>query len=426
MLKTSQQISKHSRKPAMQVHTTVSLMLALSLLGSPSLYAETIKTIDGSINESVESVLKNDEGVAILKTDKRSIPLSNVRAIEFNPRTKAVPQESPIIVLTNGDRIRGQITGGNDEVIELRTVSLGRLKIELEKIRAVVLKHDMDFRNVEKILRQKTDKDLVYMRSTGKPVGGVLEKIGKKELVVEIDGAGQLKIKFAKIKMLLMSLIESPPKLGKGSHVRLKLLDGSSIHGVFSSAQNSSIVISALLNKKLSIRCSDVLEMLVLNGSFLYLSDLKPTKIVQKFPEGFQYYPDIFGWKRDRSVLGGNLKLGGKNYGKGLGVHSYCSLTFKLDGKYKEFRSVIGLDDSVRFLGEPGMGSVRFRVLVDGKAVKEYTEGVLMEKGASPKKINVNVQGAKSLTLVADYGPLLHILGRADWADAHLIRETKK
>ena len=87
---------------------------------------------------------------------------------------------------------------------------------------------------------------------------------------------------------------------------------------------------------------------------------------------------------------------------------------------------MIGLDDSVRFLGEPGMGSVRFRVLVDGKAVKEYTEGVLMEKGASPKKINVNVQGAKSLTLVADYGPLLHILGRADWADAHLIRETKK
>lgn len=409
----------------MKLQIAIPLLISVCYLGSvTNSYAETIKTIDGSFNENVESILKNDKGVAVVKTDKQSVPLASVRSIEFNPRSKKVPQESPIIILTNGDRIRGQITEGNDESLKIRTVSLGRLEIELEKIRAVVLKHDMDFREVEKRLRQKTDKDLIYLRSNSQ-AGGVLEQIGKDEVGIEVDGAGQLKIKVNKIQMILMSLIEEPKKLGKGSHVRLKLLDGSSVHGVFSSDEKGSIVINTLLNEKLTVRHSDILELLVLNGSFLYLSDMKPSKVVQKFPEGFQFYPDRFGWKKDRSVRGGILKLGGKSYEKGLGVHSYCALTFKLDGQYKEFRSIIGLDDSVRFRGKPGMGFVRFRILVDGKPVKEHPEGLLMEKGESPKKIVINVSKAKTLTLVADYGPLLHILGRANWADAHLIRQSK-
>ena len=410
----------------MKLPFAIPLLISVCFIGSStSLYAETIKTIDGSFNEKLVSILKNEKGVAVVTTKKNSRNLSNVRSIEFNPRSKLVPQESPIIILTNGDRVRGQITGGNDESLKLRTVSLGRLEIELEKIRAVVLKHDMDFREVEKRLRQKTDKDLIYLRSNNQ-AGGVLEQIGKDEVGIEVDGAGQLKIKVAKIQMILMSLIEVPAKLGKGHHVRLKLLDGSSVHGLFVSDEKGSIVVETLLNKKLTVRHSDMLEMLILNGSFLYLSDMTPTKVVQKFPEGFQFYPDRFGWKKDRSVRGGILKLGGKSYEKGLGVHSYCSLTFSLNGKYKEFRSIIGLDDSVRFRGKPGMGFVRFRILVDGKAAKEHPEGVLMEKGESPKKIVINVAKAKTLTLVADYGPLLHILGRANWADAHLIRKTKE
>lgn len=410
----------------MKLQIAIPLLISVCFLGSlPNSYAETIKTIDGSFNENVESILKNDKGVAVVKTDKQSIPLSSVRSIEFNPRSKKVPQESPIIILTNGDRIRGQITEGNDESLKVRTVSLGRLEIELEKIRAVVLKHDMDFREIEKRLRKKTDKDLIYLRSNSE-AGGVLEEIGKDEVKIEVDGAGQLTIKVTKIQMILMSLIEEPKKLGKGSHVRLKLLDGSAVHGVFKSDEKGAVVIENLLNEKLTVRHSDILELLVLNGSFLYLSDMKPTKVVQKFPEGFQFYKDRFGWKKDRSVRGGILKLGGKSYEKGLGVHSYCSLTFKLDGQYKEFRSIIGLDDSVRFRGKPGMGFVRFRILVDGKPAKEHPEGLLMEKGESPKKIVINVAKAKTLTLVADYGPLLHILGRANWADAHLIRDSKE
>lgn len=416
---------------APQLKSTLWLLTAGLCLGLASPFgaqAETIKTIDGKLKASVKSIAPNAKKVLVVTTDQtganQELPLKSVRSIEFNPRGKSIPQESPIVILTNGDRLRGQIIAGNEDGIEIRTVSLGKVKVSLERLRGLVLDTTTNFQDVEKNLRRKSDKDLVYLKS-GSKAGGVLEQIQAKTVGIDVDQAGRLSIKTDKIRMIVMSIVEEAPALPKGTHVRVRLIDGSYLTATITSLQGESMELQHLLGKKLKVRKKDILEMFVLNGNFLYLSDMKPSKVVQKFPQSFQYYPDIFGWKRDRSVMGGILKLGGKNYEKGLGVHSYCALTFSLKGEYTEFRAMIGLDDSVRFLGEPGVGSVRFRVLVDGKPCAEFKDGILKNKGDDPQKITVSVKGAKTLTILADYGPLLHILGRANWADAHLIRKQE-
>lgn len=64
-----------------------------------------------------------------------------------------------------------------------------------------------------------------------------------------------------------------------------------------------------------------------------------------------------------------------------------------------------------------------FRVLVDGKPAKEYPNGVAIKKGRPAQSIEVELKGKSTLTLIADFDPVsLHVLGRANWADAHLIR----
>jgi hypothetical protein len=162
----------------------------------------------------------------------------------------------------------------------------------------------------------------------------------------------------------------------------------------------------------------------VRGGQFVYLSDVEPAKVKQHFPPEYTYEVDIWGYKKDTNVTGGKLRLGGRTYEKGLGVHSYCELSFKLDGRYSEFRSTIGLDDSTRYLGEPGFGAVVFQVYVDGKPAKEHPTGIVKRKGDKPTQIKINVTGKKSLTLIAGFDPTsLHVLGRANWADAHLIRK---
>src|SRR5262249_328921 len=117
-------------------------------------------------------------------------------------------------------------------------------------------------------------------------------------------------------------------------------------------------------------------------------------------------------------VTGSPLKLGGHIYPKGIGVHAYSSLTFALDGTYRELRLVVGIDDAIKYVSNPGVGSVTFRVLIDGKPAKEIKKA----RGDAPDEVAIPLAGAKKLTLVADYGTYLHILGRADWADACLVK----
>lgn len=396
--------------------------LALCGLAGPAA-AVDIRTIEGQVNGSIKSIKKDDKGKLVLEVGARSIPLSQVRSIEFNPRSKAVPQESATAVLTNGDRLRGQVIDGNEDSIELRTLSLGRRKVSLDVLRALVVNPALDFRKIEKYLRRKSDNDIIFLR-TGGEASGVLESMSKDQVVIDMEKAGALPIKLERIDMVLLS--EEGTKAKEGPRVRLRLLDGTTLTGLLKGYAEGELELDHPLSDSLKISSDNILELLVLNGAFVYLSDLEPVedRTLQKFPEGFQYYPEIFGWKKDRSVLGGLIKLGGKTYAKGIGVHSYCSLTYKLDKEYLEFRSQVGLDDSVRFLGEPGVGAVRFRVLLDGKPAKEYPQGILKEKGEAPTRIAVKVAKAKELTIIVDYGPLLHILGRANWADAHLIRDA--
>jgi len=402
--------------------TRLNAALLLSLFAIAPAKAEVIKTVGGKFDEDLASIASSPEGL-VLKTAKRSLRMDLVRTIEFNPASRAVAQASPAFYLTTGDRLRGQLVGGDADAIELRTASLGTVKVPLEKLRAMVRKPTaVDQRWVEKNLRRKGDKDLVYMESGGE-AAGVLEALGSAELKLDMEDAGLLKIKLPKVRMLLMSIVEKPEAITGGTLVQLRLLDGSNLSGRLLGLSGESLELACTLSKKLTIRKSDVQELLVLNGAFVYLSDLDPVEVVQRFPEGFEYYPDIYGWKRNRSNMGGVIKLGGKTYEKGLGVHSYCALSYELGGKYKEFRALVGLDDAVRYLGEPDIGSVRLRVILDGKPAKELPDGLLKRKGDTASQISVAVEGVKRLTIVADFGPHLHILGRADWADAHLIRK---
>jgi len=119
--------------------------------------------------------------------------------------------------------------------------------------------------------------------------------------------------------------------------------------------------------------------------------------------------------RSDRCVTGGPLRLGGRAYARGLGMHTRTRMTFALDGGYSLFCATVGVDDSAG-----GLGSVAFRVLADGRTA---FESPVMRGGDPPLDIQVRVAGAKRLTLVADFGGTVVASGNfADWAEARLVR----
>jgi hypothetical protein len=119
-----------------------------------------------------------------------------------------------------------------------------------------------------------------------------------------------------------------------------------------------------------------------------------------------------FPYQKDRSARGGKIILGGVEHRKGVGVRARSLLGYPLEGAFKRFQAVLGLDAAAM-----GLGAVRVEVEVDGKKLKE-----LGLKGAdAPQAIDVDVSGAKELLLRVTWAGV----GQSDfvdWGSARLIR----
>ena len=140
------------------------------------------------------------------------------------------------------------------------------------------------------------------------------------------------------------------------------------------------------------------------------LDRLKPQSVRE---HGF--FDKTFRYRTARAIAGGPIRLGGRAYAAGLSLHSFCELTYRLDGAYTTFVAVVGIDDAVR----PG-GDATLTILADGKALG----GPLRLKGTDkPHLVRLGLAGARTLTLRVEFGADgLDVADHVDLADARLIK----
>lgn len=122
------------------------------------------------------------------------------------------------------------------------------------------------------------------------------------------------------------------------------------------------------------------------------------------------------GWgtmTKDKSIGGNTITLNGTTYSKGLGVHAFSALEYRLGAIGASFQAEIGVDDEVG----AGKGSVVFQVYADG--MKIYDSGVL--HGGDPEQtINLDLTGVNRLTLGVNDADDGNSYDHADWAGATL------
>ena len=129
----------------------------------------------------------------------------------------------------------------------------------------------------------------------------------------------------------------------------------------------------------------------------------------------------ITGWgtaNANKTVDGAPLRIGGKSFASGVGVHAQSHIRIALDGKASSFHSWVGVDDEIP---PSKSGTVIFRVRVDGAAV---WESGLMKNGEAAKEVTLPLTGARTLALdVDDGGDGIHN-DHADWADASIVGDA--
>ena len=190
------------------------------------------------------------------------------------------------------------------------------------------------------------------------------------------------------------------------------LADGCRLSLAAVQADARTLTGKTLFGATIAVPLDQVVALDIRQGRAAYLSDLKPTS--------YQYTPFFseapYTWVADGSVAGDDLRLGGGTFTKGIGMHSASRITYALDGKYRRFDAMVGLDDRTGQLG-----NVRIQIMVDGKP-RDWGWDKELTARDGPKEVRLNLAGARELTLVIDYGRFRFVQGQVNWADARLVK----
>ncbi len=119
------------------------------------------------------------------------------------------------------------------------------------------------------------------------------------------------------------------------------------------------------------------------------------------------------GWgtlRRNTSVEGNPMRIGGQWHRRGLGTHSPARTVYRLDGRYTALHGAAGQDAETD-------GTVSFEILVDGRS--RWSSGLLRRTDAS-KPFTVSLAGATELALVVTEGGDTYMGDHADWVNLWL------
>lgn len=123
------------------------------------------------------------------------------------------------------------------------------------------------------------------------------------------------------------------------------------------------------------------------------------------------------GWgtpRANRSVEGNPLRIGGREFKRGIGTHAKSRFALELFGETESFSAVAGIDDEQT----AERASVEFVVRGDGDVL--WRSGVLKAAGGG-KPLEVDLRGVRRLELEVDDAGDGIGNDHADWADAKLV-----
>jgi hypothetical protein len=337
-------------------------------------------------------------------------------SLKIKDRTSTIAAVDPLVVIAGGDILAVRPESFDDESLTgrwARFQTWPSIKLPLETVRGVLLNRPpgaaAGARLVNILLDYREPQDAIIL-SNGDTLSGEFVGQDGKNLLLNTP-LGKSAIDRGEVRAVIFNPTLTSGEAFSGEAALVSLIDGSRFRARdVKLGALDRLSMRTLFGVELEIPLAAVESLRFLGGCATYLSDLAYSDYK------FEPFLDlVWPLRRDRSVSGGFLTLRGIEYPKGLGAHSQCAVSYRLDGKFRRFHTTIGIDDETA-----GKGSVVFEVLLDGKSA--YQSNVLT--GASPPVVldRLDVSGVKTLTLRVDYATLGDIQDHADWCDALLIK----
>ncbi len=343
----------------------------------------------------------------------------------------------PVIVLADGGLLAAEPTGIDETDLAVDSALFGPISIPLDQLAGIVFRLPTDLHRQTLLFdRLRLKGSGVFTRNgpenvpegglttpslsspllssdrivleNGDELTGLIERLDLDRVRLRTD-TGPIEAARRTIAAVIFNPALRRPALAEGLYAWTGLSDGSLVQAARIALDERMLAITGPLDQTWKTFPDDLVFVQPMGGRVVYLSAMEP-KAYRHVP----YLELQWPYRTNRNVVGGRLRCAGRTYLTGLGMYTASRLTYRLDGAYQRFLSEVGVDDSTG-----GRGSVRFRVFVDGR--EQFTSRPI-RGGEPPQLIDLNVTGAKQLDLAVDFAERAHVLGRANWIDARLVR----
>ena len=356
-----------------------------------------LQTARGRVTQAVEDL-------AVLSVHGRSVDPSGSASIGVELIDGSCLVGTEWSVQGGGGRLA--LSGGKTLELPIQHVNWVRLQTQTETAAA----------EWSRIVDTTPDSDLLVTLKGGAIDShkGILRDVSETTVRFEVDGE-VLPVKRANVLGLIYfhprgpALPESVCRLtdttGSTWAARTVILTGGNLEWT----TPAGIAVKRSLNDLVRIDYSQ--------GKIVYLSSLKPETttwtpffgITKEVPA----LKEFFGPRVDRGLTPGPIALDKKPRSKGIALHSRTELVYRLPGKFRRFKALVGIDDRVQ-----PYGNVRLVVRGDDRVLWEGS----VTGGEAAMPLDLDVTGVRRLAILVDYGENLDTADHLDLAEARIVK----
>lgn len=404
-----------------RILATLMACLAAIALATASAAALTVTTIDGETFEGAPTGVDDNAIVFALGEGKtRTVRLGDIDVMTTGARPDP-SFDTGWLTIAGGDRVPANLVkGGGDKGLRFETGPLGEVTLAFKYLRGYLPASRAGSpveleAGLETLRGEVGASDVVTFKTeTGEDtLSGVIEGYGGESLAITADFGLQLDIDAAAIRRIAFSSDKFEYTPPKRAHVRVSTVDGSALRGVLKSIDAESMTLEHVTGLEPTIAMNRVVRIEVLGGNLVPIAQMKPAS-VKEWTEDWGAHP--FPHVVDANVWHREMTMKGEAYSTGLGVRAESEITYKLGGRFEEFRATIGHDDIV----SKAPGEIRFKAIGDGETLYESP---VFGAGSKPEEIVVDVSGVDELTLAVRTPEGVSKGTMANWARARFIKK---
>ncbi len=393
------------------------LLLSLMAAGPPAVQVQTLsgETVIGTLLELGPQQIG-------LETTHGRVTLETERVVALSPAeapAAAAGEPAAWVDLADGSSLVAASISSAGGTIRLGLGGDRSIELPSRAVVAVRLQAHADTSAAEWARLQESEAagDVLVVRKGNSLDShrGILREIGLAAVRFEVDGE-VLPVKREKVfgVIVYQSAAHNLPE----SICRLVEANGSTWDAHTLGLDGGQVQWTTPLGLTVKRPLGELAKIDFSQGKIVYLSDLKPES-VEWTPyiaagKPLASWSEFFRPRNDQSLRSGPLELGGKTYKKGLALHSRTTMVYRLPGRFHRFKAMAGIDDRFR-----PRGNVRLVIRGDDQVLATLTVAGTDEQ---PQPIDVDLGGARRLTILADFGDDLDVADHLDLCEARIVK----